>query len=100
MTGYRLTRATLAPQAASLAALLADSGAPDGGHRLVWTLFPGEPDAKRDFLYRSIDERTFLILSKRPPPIPTAFGASRRSPTRPSRKRASITALSCAPILR
>jgi CRISPR system Cascade subunit CasE len=70
MTGYLLSKATLAPQAQSLAALLAEAGAPDGGHRLVWTLFSRELEDKRDFLYRAIDERTFLILSNRPPADP------------------------------
>ena len=68
MTGMLLTRATLAPQTRSLAALLAEQGARDGGHRLVWTLFPDtEGKADRDFLFRAVDDRTFLILSHRAP---------------------------------
>lgn len=68
MTGMLLTRATLAPQNRSLAALLAEQGAGDGGHRLIWTLFP-DTDGKtdRDFLFRTVDDRTFLILSQRAP---------------------------------
>ncbi|MCC3246307.1 type I-E CRISPR-associated protein Cas6/Cse3/CasE [Methylocystis sp. WRRC1] len=42
-------------------------------HRLVWSLFAGDRDAPRDFLFRRQDTKTtaqraaFLILSKRPP---------------------------------
>lgn len=41
----------------------------DGGHRLLWSLFPstsqGAPE--RDFIYRRIDDRNYLIVSSRPP---------------------------------
>lgn len=65
MTEFHITRARLAPSTGSLGALLADAGADDGAHRLLWTLFPGE-DSARDFIYRAADARTFLIVSQRP----------------------------------
>ncbi len=38
------------------------------GHHLIWSLFAGEPERQRDFLWREMDARgTFLILSARPP---------------------------------
>lgn len=37
------------------------------GHHLVWSLFAEEPDAKRDFLWRRIDARSFLVLTRRTP---------------------------------
>jgi CRISPR system Cascade subunit CasE len=73
MTQYLLTKATIAPVAANLGTLLAENGAVDGGHKLVWTLFPASPDAAidaktpRDFLYRAVDDRTYFVLSRRPP---------------------------------
>lgn len=65
MTTFHITRATLAPQTRNLGALLADSGECDAGHRLVWTLFPGE-NAQRDFVYREVERGKFLIVSRRP----------------------------------
>ena len=65
MTAFHMTRATLAPQTRNLGALLADSGEHDAGHRLIWTLFPGE-DARRDFVYRAADNRKYIIVSQRP----------------------------------
>ena len=69
MTAHFLTRATLAPAQHNVGALLADAAALDHGHRLVWTLFPSEPEDRieRSFLYRAIDERSFLVLSETPP---------------------------------
>lgn len=64
MTQYHITRAVLAPATGSLRALLADSGETDAGHRLVWTLFPGD-DAKRDFVYRETGRGAFMIISQR-----------------------------------
>lgn len=39
----------------------------DAHHRLVWALFAGDPDQRRDFLWRSEGGGRFLILSARPP---------------------------------
>ncbi len=36
-------------------------------HRIIWTLFPGNPDAKRDFLWREEKPGHYIILSKRQP---------------------------------
>jgi CRISPR system Cascade subunit CasE len=39
-------------------------------HQLLWKLFPGDPDAKRDFLYRhdaERDQNRFYVVSKRSP---------------------------------
>lgn len=65
MTGFHMTRAMLAPGTRNLGALLADSSDLDAGHRLVWTLFPGD-EASRDFVYREADRGSYLIVSKRP----------------------------------
>lgn len=71
-----LSRATLkrAPDVAALQRLLFPD---DGGrrieaaHHLVWSLFAGDPDARRDFLFRETTRPggrpTFLVLSARPP---------------------------------
>ena len=54
---------------ALLPLLLGDGASPSHpGHRLVWSLFAGDPDARRDFLWREMEPRgVFLILSARPP---------------------------------
>lgn len=65
MTIWHITRAVLAPATRNLGVLLADSTDGDAGHRLVWTLFPGD-NAHRDFLYREADRGSFLIVSQRP----------------------------------
>ncbi|MGV6819047.1 MAG: type I-E CRISPR-associated protein Cas6/Cse3/CasE [Parvularcula sp.] len=39
----------------------------DAHHRLIWTAFAGDPDAKRDFLWRDEGNGRFLVLSKRSP---------------------------------
>ncbi|MGH1419825.1 MAG: type I-E CRISPR-associated protein Cas6/Cse3/CasE [Hyphomicrobiaceae bacterium] len=36
-------------------------------HRIVWTMFPGDPKAKRDFLWREEKPGQFIILSRRQP---------------------------------
>jgi len=36
-------------------------------HRLLWSLFPDAPDAKRDFLWREEKDGGFLVLSARQP---------------------------------
>ena len=58
---------------ALLPVLLGHDGKKDGrsrhtGHHLIWSLFAGERERQRDFLWREMDARgTFLILSPRPP---------------------------------
>ena len=37
------------------------------GHHLVWSLFTDGPDRRRDFLWREMEQGTFLILSTRRP---------------------------------
>ena len=49
----------------------------DAHHRLVWALFAGDPDRKRDFLWRSEGKGRFLILS---PEVPSADGAGLFAP--------------------
>ena len=74
------SRARLSREASvsALAPLLIPSAQGDrlgAAHRLVWSLFAGDPDAKRDFLYREIEagsgggpgRSAFLILSRREP---------------------------------
>lgn len=39
----------------------------DAHHRLIWALFAGDPDRRRDFLWRAEGDGRFLILSPRPP---------------------------------
>lgn len=78
MTPLYLSRATLrsAPSIEALAPVLApaDPGARSQvDHRLVWSLFAGDWDAARDFLFRREDRGApttrarFIILSRRPP---------------------------------
>lgn len=42
-------------------------GSVDVDRRLVWSLFADEPDRRRDFLWRRMDDGTFLLLSARRP---------------------------------
>lgn len=67
-----LTRARLRrdPSIASIAPLLLPTDAsPRAGaaHQLMWSLFAGNPDAQRDFLWREDQSGTFFILSCRAP---------------------------------
>lgn len=39
----------------------------DADHRLLWSLFAGAPDARRDFLWRAEGRDRLLVLSQRPP---------------------------------
>lgn len=41
--------------------------AQDAHHRLLWSVFAGNPDAQRDFLWRAEGNGTFFVLSRRPP---------------------------------
>src|SRR5262245_40874972 len=65
--GMWMTKATLRRDSGSLAALLTDTGLRDGGHRLVWSLFPDNPAGTRDFLFRAADDGSFIIVSQRTP---------------------------------
>jgi CRISPR system Cascade subunit CasE len=68
-----ITRAELRRDDAARVAftsLLVDAGGRDAGHRLVWTLFADDPNARRDFLYREAEVGRYLIVSKRRPNDP------------------------------
>jgi CRISPR system Cascade subunit CasE len=70
MTAHVLTKAVLAPEAHNLGVLLRENAATDGGHRLLWTLFARDSTAAastRLFLYRRVDDRTYMIVSEAPP---------------------------------
>lgn len=63
-----LTQATLQPQSASLRAILQQQASRDRSHRLIWTLFDSDPEARRDFLWRETKAgERYLIQSQRPP---------------------------------
>ena len=82
-----LTRAELRrdePARQALARILLDDGARDVGHRLVWSLFADDPDARRDFLYREADAGDFMILSAREPADPHGLWTLRTKPYAPS----------------
>lgn len=69
---FYLTRAKLRPDASISAiakTLLPDDASARAmtSHQLVWSLFAGDPNAKRDFLWREDQRGTFFILSPRPP---------------------------------
>lgn len=64
-----ITQAELRRDSASLRAvsdLLLDATR-DEGHRLVWTLFAGDPAARRDFLFHRSAPFRYIIVSTRPP---------------------------------
>ena len=74
MTALYFSRATLKRDAsiAALAPLLLGktgrySSSGQAGHHLVWSLFADDADRRRDFLWREIDQGTFVILSARQP---------------------------------
>lgn len=84
MTELYFSRVTLrdTPDMRALAPVLApaDPGARlQTDHRLVWSLFAGDPGATRDFLFRREDRSVpasrarFLILSQRPPNADSAL---------------------------
>ncbi len=67
-----LSRLTLkqTPSARALAALIAPEAAGramDAHHRLIWSAFAGDPQARRDFLWRDMGRGQFLVLSAREP---------------------------------
>ncbi len=74
-----LSRLTLsrAPSVDALAALLnpADQGRRlDAHHRMIWSAFAGDPEARRDFLWRDEGNGRFLVLSPRAPDTSMLFG--------------------------
>jgi CRISPR system Cascade subunit CasE len=82
-----LTRAEVRrdePAQKALARLLLDEGARDVGHRLVWSLFAQETDARRDFLYREVEPGSYLILSEREPGDPKGLWAMQTKRYEPS----------------
>lgn len=73
MTRY-IIRASLrqTPSIAALGRLLLpddSSGRVNAEHRLVWSLFAGAPDRRRDFLWRSERSGQFLILAPTEPAV-------------------------------
>lgn len=67
-----LIRATLrqTPSIAALGRLLLPddpSARADAEHRLVWSLFAGDPDRRRDFLWRSEKPGRFIVLAASEP---------------------------------
>ena len=75
MNTLHLSRLSLRRDAslAALAPLLmpAESGARAGAaHRLIWAAFAGDPERKRDFLWRNDDKSRWLVLSSRLPDDP------------------------------
>ncbi len=71
-TPWYLSRARLRKEAGfeAISALLAprETGAATrSGHHLVWSLFPADADAKRDFLWHQQARDTYLVLSAREP---------------------------------
>lgn len=69
---HYLSRAVLRPDAGleAMAALLKPKDrntATRSGHHLVWSLFPDDPDASRDFLWHRESPDRYLVLSARPP---------------------------------
>jgi len=72
MTGTLLIRARLKrnPSIAAIARVLVQptpSRQAEADHRLVWSLFAGDADQKRDFLWRRDDHGAFFILARRHP---------------------------------
>jgi len=66
------------PAVEALSALLnpADIGRrTDAHHRLIWSVFAGDPQAKRDFLWRDEGDGRFLVLSPKPPKPSGLFDA-------------------------
>lgn len=75
MSALYLSRARLKREASieALARLLLPEAKGDrvsAGHRLVWSLFAGDAERKRDFLWREEGEGRFMLLSPEPPMAP------------------------------
>lgn len=69
MTPLWFSRARLSRDAptSALLPLLMGRDTALSGHALVWSLFADGPERKRDFLWRESADRTFFMLSARPP---------------------------------
>jgi CRISPR system Cascade subunit CasE len=70
--GWHLSRVTLKRDAAvrAIAPVLLPDDDDDrisASHRLVWSLFAGEPDRRRDFLWHEEEQGRFLVFSPQPP---------------------------------
>ncbi|MEE3504185.1 type I-E CRISPR-associated protein Cas6/Cse3/CasE [Acidiphilium acidophilum] len=50
-----------------------DAARTDAAHRLVWSLFAGDPDRRRDFLWREEAPGQFIIFAPEPPPPSDLF---------------------------
>ncbi len=64
------------PDMAAIGALLDpahDGRRMDAHHRLIWAAFAGDPEARRDFLWREMGQGQFLVLSARGPGQSTLF---------------------------
>jgi CRISPR system Cascade subunit CasE len=73
-----LSRLTIrqSPDLAAVGALLDpahDGRRMDAHHRLIWAAFAGEPEARRDFLWREMGQGSFLVLSARQPASSALF---------------------------
>lgn len=55
----------------------------DAHHRLIWAAFAGDPDARRDFLWREMGQGAFLVLSPRPPQPTPVFDPPEVTPFEP-----------------
>ncbi|MCO5383533.1 MAG: type I-E CRISPR-associated protein Cas6/Cse3/CasE [Methanosarcina barkeri] len=65
-----ITRSCLIPDASKNEKFWSSLGTSYEVHRLVWTLFPVDPDKNRDFLYRQEENNrlpTFYVVSEREP---------------------------------
>jgi CRISPR system Cascade subunit CasE len=82
-----MSMATLRPDSAEARHHLLEAAHQDAGHRLLWSLFASDPDAKRDFLFRATDADRcggrFLIVSKRQPVHDPAIWDIRTKPYAP-----------------
>jgi len=84
-----LSRLTLArrPDVAALDQLLNpdhQGRRADAHHRLIWSAFAGERQARRDFLWREAGSGRFIVLSARPPGESTLFDHVETTPFAPA----------------
>lgn len=83
-----LSRLTLkrTPDVAALARVLNPAAAGprmDAHHRLIWSAFAGDAQARRDFLWRDMGGGVFLVLSPRPPGDSALFERADATPFAP-----------------
>ena len=64
---FSRARLTSGASVSALIPLLTSRDTALSGHALVWSLFADGPERKRDFLWRESADRTFYMLSARPP---------------------------------